>query len=191
MLCRAVGTAETTRMLEVFFGARPFDQETRRREDGLTYEAIIEVGGTLRYYRQDNDRIVVFIHPPIPRYVDCPHQFYVLDLIGNRPKLRSSDTLKRHLRYLLAMMEVHSVDGVPTFRDRCRVLWLTRTKIRIAAPEPAPASTDEGEGFSMQRLIGERPIETTAFSILNSSISGWIPAIFTLVVGWLLGRHSN
>jgi hypothetical protein len=167
------------RMFEVFFGGRPFDQVHHQSLDTVRHEFILEVGATLRYYRQDDDRVVIFLHPPVARNWEKQQRFYVLQVIRNRTLLTGSGALKRHLRYLIAMMEVYSIDGVPTVRDRLHVLWVERVKIRIVPPvENGPAS-------------GERPIQGLGRSVIEivvlSGLSGWalliIPLLWRLFFG--------
>jgi hypothetical protein len=126
------------------------------------------MGATLRYYRQDDDRVVVFLHPPVARNPERQQRFYVLDVIHQKTVLTGTGRLKRHLRYLTAMMEVHSIDGVPTLRDWLLVLWIERAKTRIVPP------VEEKDGL----MTGERPIQgwgrTVAEVLVLSGLSGWV-----------------
>lgn len=160
------GRGHDERMVEAFFGGRPFDQEVRRHADGTTYNAVLELGGTLSYYRQDNDSVVVFLHPPSARNVDRRQRFYVIDVIRKGTALTGSRKLEKHLKYLISMMEVRSLEGTPSLRDRFRVFRVERLKIRI---DPPP----DGEIMESVQPI-QRYGRSATEIILLSGLSGWV-----------------
>lgn len=170
------------RMVEVFFGTRPFDREYRDRlgdEPGADL-LILESGATLQYYRQDDDRVVVFLYPPVAITERNPSpNAYILDVIRHTHVLTGTGRLKRHLRYLLATMETYSIDANPTLIDRAYIFWMQKTKYHVIGPKEA---LDD-------RQTAERPMKNWGrfiWEALVSALSGWL--LGTLPWFWKLIR---
>jgi hypothetical protein len=164
------------RIVEVFFGAQLFDREAVEKGDGHRAATFVaERGGSLQYYRQDDDRVVVFLHPPRTRSDDAKttDPAYILDMIGKVHVLTGEGILRKHLRALGAFMEVYSIDGTPTLQDRVRVLWIEYTKMKIKPPAE----------------------DSAGLTTVERAVSGWGFRIWELVIlaglsGWLLSFVS-
>ncbi|MFI5022838.1 MAG: hypothetical protein ACHQRJ_14460 [Alphaproteobacteria bacterium] len=126
---------QNNRIVEVFFGQRPFDSAERTTiENGRLKRHTAfatEFGATLQYYRQDDDTVVVFLYQAGTRDNQTSGPVVILDVIKNPKVLTRSRKLKCHWRYFIAIMECSSIDGVPTWIDRMLRMWLWITRYEI------------------------------------------------------------
>jgi len=137
-LCIAPGGrsgGQDKRCVEVFFGNRPVDKSERitfengkfQRHDVIQGES----GATLQYYRQNDDRVVVFLHPAGAWGDKSSGTSVIIDVIKDTNVLSDPSKLEQHWRYLIVMMETSSIDGIPTLSDRILMSWLRLTRYEV------------------------------------------------------------
>lgn len=164
------------RMVEVFFGQRPFDSEQRTDEINGGFRrrtvTISEFGAALQYYRQDNDSVVVFLHAAGTRDNYKSANRMILGIVRDPCILTGAPRLKRHFDDLISVMEMTCIDGVPTVSDRLRFRWLQITRIQI---------TGSGEPGQQAAALRPQIIEwafAIGFFIFAVGLSGWALEIF-------------
>jgi len=119
---RAGGT--NNRIVEVFWGNRPFETITQ----GRSWKALTEFGATLLYERDDNGFVIISIYPA---YTDSRKQLesiITLEIWLDPIKLKDKSFLKKNWNDLMAYMECTSLDGNPTFFQRQRISYLRTFK---------------------------------------------------------------
>lgn len=107
------------RVLEIFYGSRPFDAQRRDPFSRTNLSFLVEYGARLHYYLMDNGRAATVLYPaktdnyaPIEDSILVsinfnPHHFYV--------------KYARHFRLLNAYMRCTCLDGEPSYMDRMKV----------------------------------------------------------------------
>lgn len=119
---RAGGT--NNRVVEVFWGSRPFETITQ----GRNWTALTEYGATLLYERDDSGFVIVSIYPANTDNRKPIESSITLDIWLDPIKLKDKSFLKKHWNDLMAYMECTSLDGNPTFLQRQRVSFLRTFK---------------------------------------------------------------
>ena len=119
---RAGGT--NNRVVEVFWGSRPFETITQ----GRNWTALTEYGATLLYERDDSGFVIVSIYPANTDNRKPIESSITLDIWLDPIKLKDKFFLKNHWNDLMAYMEITSLDGNPTFLQRQRVSYLRTFK---------------------------------------------------------------
>lgn len=119
---RAGGT--NNRVVEVFWGSRPFETITQ----GRNWTALTEYGATLLYERDDSGFVIVSIYPANTDNRKPIESSITLDIWLDPIKLKDKSFLKKHWNDLMAYMESTSLDGNPTFLQRQRVSYLRTFK---------------------------------------------------------------
>jgi hypothetical protein len=119
---RASGT--NNRVVEVFWGSRPFETITQ----GRNWTALTEYGATLLYERDDSGFVIVSIYPANTDNRKPIESSITLDIWLDPIKLKDKSFLKKHWNDLMAYMESTSLDGNPTFLQRQRVNYLRTFK---------------------------------------------------------------
>src|SRR5262249_29169744 len=114
-------SGQDQRVVDVFFGTRPLDSSGPSVNE--------EVGASLSYYRQDDGTVEVSVRPAKVSSVTLETiPVYTIEIVRTTHHLTGTQILNRHLRYLLAMMEMSTIDGSPTLVDRYLVFSLTKEK---------------------------------------------------------------
>lgn len=162
------------RMVEVFFGQRPFDSEQRLDEENGKFrrKLVTEFGATLQYYRQDDDTVVVFLHAAGTRDNYKSSSRMILEIVRNPCVLTGAPRLKRHFDDLVRMMEMTCIDGVPTMYDRLRFRWLKISRIQITGLE------EPGQQAAALRPQIIEWAFAIGFFIFAVGLSGWALEIF-------------
>lgn len=119
---RAGGT--NNRVVEVFWGSRPFETITQ----GRNWTALTEYGATLLYERDDSGFVIVSIYPANTDNRKPIESSIILDIWLDPIKLKDKSFLKKHWNDLMAYMESTSLDGNPTLLQRQRVSYLRTFK---------------------------------------------------------------
>lgn len=127
MLCvcpgsRAGGTDK--RMVEVFWGSRPYEFETQ----GKSWKTLSENGATLLFYRNDTGDITISI---FPAYTDFrkPIETSITLYSWLDPKSLNNQKFVTSLwNDFMSYMEYTSLDGKPSFRQKIRISYLRNFK---------------------------------------------------------------
>jgi len=123
------------RIVEVFFGCRPFDKVTmiatggegipRPRETLLS-----EQGACLRYERVDDGSVLCVLYPARTENLRQEEDFIQLSFRRNAKSLSRNWLIKRDWRVFLSYMISTSLDAYPRPTDRARIWWLRLTRKR-------------------------------------------------------------
>ena len=112
------------RMIEVFWGARPYEFETQ----GNSWKALSEKGATLLFYRNDTGDITISI---FPAYTDFrkPIETSITLYSRHDPKSLNNQKFVNSLwRDFMSYMEYTSLDGKPSLRQKIRIYYLRNFK---------------------------------------------------------------
>lgn len=134
------------RMLEVFYGSRPFEAVRefvpRQGQFPSVQERLLAEGGArLAYQRVDNGTVMCTLEPArsdgFRRFEDA----ILLERIVRSHVLTGSSLPERHWRAFMSYMECSSLEGEPTLGDRVRVWWLLATRrLVVGGVERTPLS---------------------------------------------------
>lgn len=121
------------REVEIFYGNRPFESviDYVQREDGMPVRRrrlLTEHGASLVYDMADNGMVTCILYPPESDNLRRTESAIILDHIVKTEKLTGIPCLEGHWKYLMSYMQVASLEGEPTWRDRFRVMWLTLSR---------------------------------------------------------------
>lgn len=121
------------RIVEIFFGARPFDEVTMLSDNGKGFPAprttlLSERGACLRYERMDNGFVLCTLYPATTNNLRHVEDFILLEKIDNPSKLNFKRTISVHWRKFISYMEYTNIETSPHILDRLRVWWLRFTK---------------------------------------------------------------
>lgn len=114
------------RLLEIFYGQRPFDTQRYDPFDRAKLKVLVEYGALLQYNLMDNGKIIVVLYP-----AKTDHYSPIEDAILISNSLDPNNiynVYKAHFEFLNAYMRYTSLDGEPSKIDLLRVYWLLLTK---------------------------------------------------------------
>jgi hypothetical protein len=151
MLCicpgsRAGGT--NNRVVEVFWGSRPFETITL----GRTWTALTEFGATLLFERDDSGFAIISIYPANTDNRKPIESSISLKLWVDPIKLKDEVYLKKLWNDFMAYMEYTSLDGNPTILQRLRISYLRNFK----------------------HLVIDNKWTPTKFSLFNREVFKWV-----------------
>ena len=163
------------RLVEVFFGARPFDHVTVLGAEGGGFSSprttfMSERGACLRYERTDSGSVVCTLHPAETNNLKQVEEFIFYEVIRNPAILNSKKVVSRHWRAFISYMECTNIDSSSTFSDRVRVGWLRFTR-------------QLSIGAKLQRSRLHAAAERIAGYVLTVGLSGFLLAIVNYYVG--------
>ena len=124
------------RIVEVFFGSRPFDKVTMIASDGqgmpMARETLLsERGACLRYERVDDGSVLCLLYPATTDNLRQEEDFIQLSFRRNAKALSRNWIVKRDWRAFLSYMILTSLDAYPRPTDRARIWWLRLTRKRV------------------------------------------------------------
>jgi hypothetical protein len=127
MLCvcpggRAGGNEK--RMVEVFWGKRPYELEAKENQKRL----LTEEGATLFFYRYDEGDITISLYPAKTEFREPIESYIFLYKRLNPNKLNNEKFIKSLWNDFIAYMEVTSLDGEPTICQQLRIFYLRKFK---------------------------------------------------------------
>ena len=112
------------RVVEIFFGSRPFESITNGRD----WTTLTEYGATLLYDRDDSGYIIVSLYPANTDKQKQIESLIFLEIKIDPKKLKDKNYLKKHWNDLVAYMECTSLDGNPTISQKIRIAYLRTFK---------------------------------------------------------------
>ncbi|SFG58118.1 hypothetical protein [Methylobacterium gossipiicola] len=126
------------RMLEVFYGSRPFEavREFVPRQDrfpSVQERLLAENGARLVYQRVDNGTVMCTLEPARSEGFRRPEDAILLEWVRRSHVLTGESLPARHWRAFVSYMECTSLEGEPSLGDRVRVWWLLATRRLVVA----------------------------------------------------------
>lgn len=167
------GFAKDDRVVEIFFGNRALGATQQLAFGPLGFPTArrvttTESGAHLIYERTDAGTVLVTLYPASTDTLKQREEFIVLGWIRSPHSICSKKVHRQHWNAFVSYMQCTSVDGMPTFVDRCRVAWMRFTK---------PMSIDKKiEGRRVSRAAS-----TVLQYVLTIGLSGFL---FSLVSLW-------
>ncbi len=114
------------RLLEIFYGQRPFDTQRFDPFDRNRLKVLVEYGARLHYNLLDNGRALAVLYPAKTDHFS-PTEDSIL-VSGNLDPNDLRKACKAHFELLNAYMRCTSLDGEPSKMDLLRVFWLRLTR---------------------------------------------------------------
>ena len=112
------------RRLEVHYGSRPVARETSIDENlHVQRELIVEGGASLLYERSPGGHVLCMAYPARTRNLYTPEEAILLERSVDPRALRCK--ARRHWSFMFSYMQVTSLDGEPTAKQRFNI-WLAR-----------------------------------------------------------------
>lgn len=152
------------RIVEVFYGSKPFDFKTKRNG----WEALSEYGASLLYQLHDKGFVTVTLTPARTDNLSPIEDYISYQFIQHPKKLNNPKVLKKHFDNLIAYMEVTSLDGNPSLYQKFLV-WKLRYFKRMVVKSV----------FEKSRFLSNLS-EMVKFS-LQVGLSGFIIYLFTIM----------
>jgi len=112
------------RVVDVFWGSRPFETITQ----GRNWTALTEYGATLLYERDDSGFVIISIYPANTDNRKPIESSITLQIWLDPIKLKRKSFIKKNWDDLIAYMECTSLDGNPTLFQRLRISYLRTFK---------------------------------------------------------------
>lgn len=106
-------------IFEYFYGKRPFDGNSTRH--------FVECGATMLYQRHDDGYVSCLLYPASSENMRRMEDFIFLKR-HLLPQKLTKRLLRRQFKYFISYMQVTSLDGSPTWRDRFTIARLMLTK---------------------------------------------------------------
>lgn len=114
------------RVIEVFWGARPFDSKTIFSGLGVSKSILAENGALLRYCQLDNGNVIVSVAPAMSEGLRPIENALIIETITNLRRLSSKRVIKSHWRYLKAYMDATALEGSKSYKSDV-IIWYLRT----------------------------------------------------------------
>jgi len=127
MLCVCPGSrngGQEKRIVEVFWGARPYEFETK----GKNWKSLTETGVTLFFYRNDTGHITISLYPAKTENIKPIEDSITIHKWLDPIKLENPEFIKSVWNDFIAYMEYTSLDGTPNFQQRLKVSYLRNFK---------------------------------------------------------------
>jgi len=127
MLCVCPGSragGQDNRVVEVFWGSRPFESITH----GRSWTALTEYGATLLFHRDDSGYVIISLYPAGTDNRKPIESNITLHIWIDPKKLKDKVFLKKCWNYFMAYMEYTSLDGNPTLIERLKISYLRTFK---------------------------------------------------------------
>jgi len=157
------------RVIEIFYGNRPFDTKKTFEFPNVRKEILTEHGATLTYSQLDNGTVLITLYPAGTENFKVSEDFIILDFLNNTTKLKSTNEIKRHWNYFIAYMHVTCLEGTPHFIHKFRV-WKLRTFHQIA------------ENKIVHKSKFNQALGSTIKTIFTVGLSGFILFFFSQLI---------
>lgn len=115
---------EEKRIIEVFWGARAYDFETK----GNNWRSLSETGTTLFFYRNDTGDITISLYPAKTENRQPVENYIALYEWLDPRKLNDKTFVESLWKDFMAYMECTSLDGKPTYKQTLRISYLRNFK---------------------------------------------------------------
>ena len=151
------------RLIEIFYGNRPFDTQRTNPFDRNSNKVFVERGARLHYNLLDNGYVVVILYPATTEHFTPIEDAIVLSNSLDPHHLKKLHT--SHFASFNAYMRCTSLDGAPSLTDKIEVL-----RLRYARPLIV-------DGKKQQTKVLSGLIEIIKFAItvgLSGFLLAWI-----------------
>ena len=151
MLCICPGSragGDEKRVVEIFWGARPYEFETR----GKQWKSLTETGATLFFYRNDTGDVTVSLYPAKTEFRQPIENYIALHEWLDPKNLNNQRFIQSLWNDFIAYMEYTSLDGKPTYFQRLRISYLRNFK----------------------HLVIDNKWTPTKFSVFYKNIFSWV-----------------
>jgi len=108
------------RIVEVFWGARPYEFETK----GKDWKSLTETGATLFIYRNDTGHLTISLSPAKTENIKPIEDSIAIYKWLDPKKLKEDKFIKSLWNDFIAYMEFTSLDGTPTIKQKIRISYL-------------------------------------------------------------------
>jgi len=117
------------RIVEIFFGNRPFDNVAIVAQDTNGFPQkrntfLTEQGACLRYERTDMGTVMVTLYPATTENLKQYEDFILYEYVKDPRRLRKNRYNRVHWRAFISYMQCTSIDGKPSFSERARKSWI-------------------------------------------------------------------
>jgi hypothetical protein len=113
------------RIVEIFWGSRPFDKVTEVSGLSMTEKFIAERGAGLTYQLLDNGNVVISLSPAKTDYLSPIEGHIFITLLRKPKKLLNIRYLKKHWKYVKAYMNITSLEGSKSIQYKV-ITWYLR-----------------------------------------------------------------
>lgn len=127
MLCICPGSragGNEKRIVEVFWGARPYEFETK----GNGWKSLTEKGATLFFYRNDTGDVTISLYPAKTEFRQPIEDYIALYEWVDPKRLNDEKFIQSLWEDFVAYMESTSLDGKPTYPQKLRIWYLRHFK---------------------------------------------------------------
>lgn len=127
MLCICPGSragGNEKRIIEVFWGARPYEYETK----GNGWKSLTETGVTLFFYRNDTGDVTISLYPAKTEFRKPIEDYIALHEWVNPKRLNDKVFIRSLWEDFVAYMESTSLDGKPNYAQKLRIWYLRNFK---------------------------------------------------------------
>jgi len=122
---RAGGTNK--RVVEIFWGKRPFDTIT----EGRSWTALPEYGATLLFAMDDNGHVIISLYPAYTENRKPVETCITLHIWLDSSRLLDKSFLKNCWKHFMAYMEYTSLEGNPSKIHKLQVWYLRNFKFLV------------------------------------------------------------
>lgn len=154
------------RLLEIFYGQRPFDTQRFDPFDRNRLKVLVEYGAGLHYNLLDNGRVVAVLYPAKTDHFSPTEEAILVS--GNIDPHDLPRVYKLQFELLNAYMRCTSLDGEPSKIDRLRVFLLRLTRPLLV------------EGKMQPTRIWTHTVSILKFS-MSVGLSGFLLAVITAI----------
>jgi hypothetical protein len=99
------------RIVEIFWGHRPFDSTTEIISHSITKKFLAEWGAALQYQLLDNGKVIVSLSPAKTEHFGPIESDIFIEMLNNPEKLRKIRYLKKHWLFFKSYMNITSLEG--------------------------------------------------------------------------------
>ncbi len=111
--------------LDVFFGARPYDEQKVIGNDfRANLKLLAERGASLEFTRDDHGRVHVLLSPAFTEGTRPLEDAILLGVVRNPLALLKESVISHYFNLLIAYMQCTCLDGNPTLVERLRIMQI-------------------------------------------------------------------
>jgi len=122
---------EDSRIIDVFWGNRPFGKIKRNRGNGRSTAFLAENGAKLNYQLLDSGNVLVSLAPAKTKHLGPIEEFIFVSVIKNPKKLLKINYIRRHWVFIKAYMNITAFEGNKNIKDKLVTFYLRNFKYTI------------------------------------------------------------
>lgn len=128
---------QNERLIEIFYGNRPFDRVNRVQDFSQEIVILAEHGATLSYQLLDNGNVLCLMYPAGTENYSPPEDSILLGIYKSPTRLEEK-VLHKHWKLFLSYMRVTCLNVEASFFDKLCVSWLRVTRELIISGKSSP-----------------------------------------------------